>query len=181
MRLAAMKRRWPIMLVLVLVAALLGTAGCTAPPPSSVPPPSSSNFNLTFKYGIGAWNELNTSQGTYTKDMIMDPPITVNLSLSKEELDRIYQKMVEINFFGYPDKFSVSVSPGESVGMVTPYCSYYFKVEYDAKVKELSWKDNIINEDKKAEKLRELINLIRDIIESKEEYKQLPPPKGGYQ
>ena len=175
MRLATMKRRWAIMLVLVLVAALLGTAGCTAPPP-----PSPSNFNLIFKYGVGARNELNTFDSTYTKDMITDPSITVNLSLSKEELDRIYQKMIEINFFDYPDEFSVSVSPGESVGMLTPYCSYYFKVEYDSKVKELSWEDKIINQDKKAEKLRELINLIRDIIESKEEYKQLPPPRGGY-
>jgi len=170
-----MKRRWSIMIVLALVAALLGT-DCVAPSP----PPSPSNFNLIFKYGVGAKNELNTSQGTYTKDMIMDPSITVNLSLSKEELDRIYQKMIEINFFGYPDEFSVFVPPGQSVGMLTPYCSYYFRVEYDSKVKELRWEDNIINEDKKAEKLRELINLIRDIIESKEEYKQLPSPRGGY-
>jgi len=170
-----MRKSWAIMIVLALMAALSGTVGCTAPPP-----PSPSNFNLIFKYGVGAKNELNTSQGTYTKDMVMDPSITVNLPLSKEELDRIYHKMDEIDFFGYPDQFSVSVSPGESVGMLTPYCSYYFRVEYDSKVKELWWEDNIINQDKKAEKLRELITLIRDIIESKEEYKQLPPPKGGY-
>ena len=169
-----MKRRWAIMIVLALVAALLGTVGCSAPPPSP------SNFNLIFKYGVGARNELNTFDGTYTKDMIMDPSITVNLSLSKEELDRIYQKMIEINFFGYPDEFSVSVSPGEPAGMVTPHLSYYFRVEYDSKVKELRWEDNITNPDKKAEKLRELINLIRDIIESKEEYKKLPSPRGGY-
>jgi len=169
-----MKRRWSIMLVLALVAALLGAEGCVAPPPSP------SNFNLIFKYGVGAKNELNTFEGTYTKDMVMDPSITVNLSLSKEELDRIYKKIVEINFFGYPDEFSVSVPPGQAVGMVTPYYSYYFKVEYDSRVKELSWEDDIINEDKKAEKLRELINLIRDIVESKEEYKQLPSPRGGY-
>lgn len=170
-----MKRRWAIMIVLALVAALLGP-GCVAPSP----PPSPSNFNLIFKYGVGAKNELNTFEGTYTKDMIIDPSITVNLSLSKEELDRIYKKIVEINFFGYPDQFSVFVPPGQSVGMVTPYYSYYFRVEYDSKVKELRWEDNITSEDKKAEKLRELINLIRDIVESKEEYKQLPSPRGGY-
>ena len=168
-----MKRR-QIIIVLVLVAALLGTAGCSAPPPSP------SNFNLIFKYGVGARNELNTFDGTYTKDMIMDPPITVNLSLSREELDRIYHKMIEINFFGYPDEFSVSIPPGQSVGMVTPYCSYYFRVEYNSKVKELWWEDNIINQDEKAEKLRELIKLIKDIIESKEEYKKLPSPSSGY-
>lgn len=175
-----MRKSWALMIILALMAALSGTAGCVAPPLSPAPPPSPSTFNLTFKYGVGAKNELNTSQGTYTKDMIMDPSITVNLSLSREELDRIYQKMIEINFFGYPDEFAVSIPPGQSVGMLTPYYSYYFKVEYDSKVKELWWEDDIINQDKKAEKLRELITLITDIIESKEEYKQLPPPTGGY-
>jgi len=171
-----MKKSWALMIVLALVAVLSETAGCVAP----LPPPSPSSFNLIFKYGVGAKNELNTLQGTYTKDMIFDPSITVNLSLSQEELDRIYNKMVEINFFGYPDEFSIFVPPGELVGMVTPHRSYYFRVEYDSRVKELWWEDDIINQDKKAEKLRELITLIQDIIESKDEYKQLPLPRGGY-
>ena len=54
------------------------------------------------------------------------------------------------------------------------------KVEYDSKVKELWWEDEIQNENKDADKLRELINLIRDIVKSKDEYKELPEPKGGY-
>ena len=169
-----MRKRWSILLGLALAAALLGTAGC------SIPLTNPSNFNLIFKYGVGAKNELNTFEGTYTKDMIMDPSITVKLPLSQEELDRIYQKMVEIDFFSYPDKFFVSVPPGEVVGMVTPHLSYYFKVEYDSKTKELWWEDEIIKEDEKAEKLRELIKFIRDIIESKEEYKKLPPMRWGY-
>ena len=158
---------------LALAVALL-VIGCTPAPPVT------SNFNLIFRYGVGARNELNTFKGTYTKDMIADPPITVPLRLSEEELDRIYQKMAEIDFFAYPDEFSISVPPGESVGMVTPYSSYYFKVEYDSKLKELRWEANIINEDTKADRLRDLIKLIGDIIESREEYKQLPPASGGY-
>ena len=110
----------------------------------------------------------------------MDPSITVNLSLSKEELGRIYQKMVEIDFFDYPDEYKATVFPWQSKGLKLPYSSYYFRVEYDSKTKELSWKDNILNKDKRAEKLRELIKFIRDIIESKEECKQLPPARGGY-
>jgi len=169
-----MRKGWLIVVSLALVLALLGTVGC------GTSTRRESNFNLIFKYGVGAKNELNTFEGTYTKDMVMDPPITVKLHLSQEELDRIYQKMVEIDFFSYPDKFFVSVPPGEVVGMVTPHLSYYFKVEHDSKTKELWWEDEIINEDEKAEKLRELIKFIRDIIESKEEYKKLPSPRGGY-
>ncbi len=162
----------------VLVIVILAIVGCGIF--VLIQPTIPSNFNLVFKYGVGAMNELNTFKGAYTKDMVVDPSITVNLPLSKEELHRIYQKMIEIDFFNYPDKFSISVPPEELVGMVTPYQSYYFWVEYDSKIKELSWGDNITNEDEKAEKLRELIKLIIDIIESKEEYKKLPEPRGGY-
>ena len=88
-----MRKGWLIIASLALVMALLETVGCVAPTPSP------SSFNLIFKYGVRARNELNTFNGTYTKDMVMDPSITVNLSLSKEELDRIYQKMIKIDFF----------------------------------------------------------------------------------
>ncbi|TFB08835.1 hypothetical protein E3V08_02295 [Candidatus Atribacteria bacterium MT.SAG.1] len=141
--------------------------------------PSESNFNLIFKYGVGAGNELNTFKGIYTKGMVTDSPITVNLSLSKDDLNKIYQKIIKINFFNYPDKFSVSILFGETVGEVTPHSSYYFKIKYNSKVKELWWEDNIVNKDEKTEKLRGLVRLIIDIIESKEEYKKLPPPRGG--
>ena len=167
-----MIKRWSIVASLALTVAFVGMVGCSAH--------TSPDFNLIFKYGVGAKNELNTFEGTHTRDMIMDPSITVDLSLSKEELDSIYQKMEAIDFFEYPDRFSVPIPPDGRVIMVTPYYSYYFKVKYDSKIKELWWEDEIKNENMEADKLRELIKLIRDIIESKEEYKQLPPPRGGY-
>ncbi len=138
--------------------------------------PAGPFFNLAFKYGVLARNELDTFKGTFTKDMVLDPPIIVNLLLSREELDRIYMKMIEIDFFDYPGNFSVSTGSG----FVTPHSSYYFRVAYDSGIKEIWWDDAIIGEDKKAEKLRELIHLITGVIESKEEYRRLPPPTSGY-
>jgi hypothetical protein len=168
--------KWGIILagVLALVLPLAGTVGCDEAEPETA------GFNLEFKYGVTAGNILDTFEGTYTKDMITDPPITVELSLSDEEKETIYQKMVEIDFFGYPDEFSVEVPPGEMIGMVTPYNSYYFKVEYDSQVKELRWDDEITNPGERADRLRELIAVIRNIIESKEEYKSLPDPTSAY-
>lgn len=102
------------------------------------------------------------------------------MSLTKEEMSKIYQKMLEINFFDYPDKFSVTAPIGEAVGMVTPCSSYYFKVANDSRIKELSWADCVTNKNERADKLRELIRYIQSIIESKKEYRELPTPKGGY-
>lgn len=125
-------------------------------------------------------NELDTFNNTYIKDMVTNPPITVNFVLNDQEKQKIYDKMVEINFFDYPDEFIVTVPPGQNIGQVTPYSSYYFHVEYNSKKKDLSWDDNIIVSDSKADELRELIQLIQDIIETKDEYKELPAPSGGY-
>lgn len=137
-------------------------------------------FNFIFKYSVTARNVLDTFQGTFTKDMVLDPPITIELTLSDAEMDSIYQKMVEIDFFSYPNEFEVDVSGSELIGTVTPYSTYYFDVEYPSGTKELKWEDEITNPDEKADKLRELINLIRNIVESKEEYKNLPEPGSGY-
>ena len=160
--------------LLTLVLSFAVTTGCNGQETEE------SDFNLEFKYGVMARNILDTFEGTYTKDMVTDPSITVELTITEEEKDLIYQKMVEVDFFSYPDEFSVDIPPGENIGIVTPYSSYYFKVEYDSQIKELRWEDEITNPDEKADRLRELILLIRNIIESKEEYKTLPEPTSGY-
>jgi hypothetical protein len=169
-----MKKALLFMASLLLAIILFGVTSCDNPAPVE------SSFNLIFKYGVTAKNELDTFKGKFTKDMITDPSITIELSLSEVEKESIYQKMVEIDFFSYPDRFKVNVPPGELTGMVTPYSTYYFKAEYDSQVKELWWGDEITNPDQKAEKLRGLIMLIRNIVESKEEYKKLPEPRSGY-
>jgi hypothetical protein len=134
---------------------------------------------MILEYGVGAKNKLDTFARTYTKDMITSPSITVSLYLTTEELRRIYKKMLEINFFDYPDKFVVH-PPGDIIGIQTPFSSYYFIVEYNSKIKKLSWNNDIVYVDEKAGKLNELIRLITDIISSKEEYQKLPEPRGGY-
>jgi hypothetical protein len=147
---------------------------------SILPESRPADFNLVFKYGYDTVNKnvLNTFNGTYTWDMVVDPPVTIDLSLSDEEMDSIYQKMLEINFFCYPDKFVIPVPYGGSVHAVTPYQGYYFRVECNNKVKVLRWEDYILNENDDAKNLRRVISLIRSIIRSKDEYWELPSPEG---
>jgi hypothetical protein len=162
-------------LIVIISGLLLWTAGCI-----DADTTQEGEFNFILKYGVMAKNEIDTFHNTVTKDLIMDPSITISLSLTEGEMDEIYQKMVEIDFFNYPDEFKVIVPEGELIHLVTPYYSYYFRVEKDAMVKELKWEDEIMNPDEKADRLRELISLIRDIVESRPEYQVLPEPSGGY-
>jgi len=177
-----LKRYILVVSLLILMSFVSLVTGCAnrANKPEEPTTANELEFNLVFKYGIGARNVLNTYDGTYTKDMVAGPPVTTHLSLSRDELSTIYNKVVEIDFFNYPDKFAVYVPPWEPVSMVTPYESYYFRVEHGSKIKELSWEDSITNPNNDADKLRELIQCIRDIVESKREYKKLLPPRGGY-
>lgn len=165
-----------LIICLSLVATSLIAGSCDNTPITSQGP----GFKLIFKYGVGAKNVLDTFAGTYTKDMIIDPSITIPLALTEAEKTSIYQKMVEIDFFSYPDVFKVDVPPGGQATIVTPHTTYYFKVEYDSRVKELKWEDEIVNPDERATRLKTLINFIQKIIESRDEYKKLPEARGGY-
>jgi hypothetical protein len=98
------------------------------------------------------------------------------LSLTEEEMERIHRKMIEIDFFSYPARFSIP----DITGSVTPYNSYYFLVEHNSEFKELWWEDGFTAEYQRAEKLRELIRLIKRLVESKDEYRKLPDPRGLY-
>jgi hypothetical protein len=142
-----------------------------------------SDFNLVFRYGhyrVEAKNELNTFRGSYTRDMVTRSPITVKLCLTREDLDRIYVKMVEIDFFSYPDIFRVPLS-GDVKGKRSHWYTYYFKVQNGTKVKTVRWDDRyFISGSEEHENLMELARLIWEIIETKPEYRRMPRPRAGY-
>jgi len=130
-------------------------------------------FNLIFRYGVGAKNELNTFNNTFTKDMVIDPPITVNLKLSNNEFESIYQKINKLKLFNKGES-TKSSQPNVSV---IPCSSYYLNVQDNSNQKELFW-DNCRG--RISDKFQQFTDFIILIIKSKEEYKKLPPTKGGY-
>ena len=137
------------------------------------------DFNITLRYGILARNELNTFENTVTKDLILDGTITVRFYLSQADLDSIEEMVNQIGFFNYPDTFVVR-SQDSMRTFISPNNTYDFKVASGSTLKTLFWNDAIIANDPQATKLRALITLIRTIVESKPEYRQLPPARGAY-
>ncbi len=61
--------------------------------------PYPEDFQIVLKYGVQTRNILNTSAGTYTKDMILDPPVTINLTLTQRELDTVWRLIQENEFY----------------------------------------------------------------------------------
>ncbi len=124
---------------------------------------------------MGAKNELNTFEGTYTKDLIIDGTKTTRLTLSPEELRQIQQKMVDIDFFNYPESF-----PPKPGYRMYPRADYYIKVQNGSTVKEVSWNTESLIDSCIQDNLGQLATYIMNIIVQKPEYKMLPPANGAY-
>jgi hypothetical protein len=139
--------------------------------------------NILFRYGISGakhMNELNTSKGIFTKDMVDKDPVKTNLDLNQDELDTIFKKMVEIDFFSYPRNYQPQ-REGDVHGYTTPSSIYYLEFKDDTGTKIVQWSDKYyVPDDAGYEKLMELADQIIDIIEAKPEYKKLPKPTAAY-
>lgn len=134
------------------------------------------SFNLIFKYGVGARNVLNTFDGTFTKDMIVDDPITIPLELTSAELEGIHQKIDELDLFREQEKYQ-----GDIFTLSTPCSSYDLYVESGGVQKRLTWDcENPVSNSSENPELDIFTEYIRSIVESKEAYKKLPEPQGGY-
>lgn len=143
----------------------------------------SDDFNFILKYGIGAKNVVNTFDNEYTKDLILDGTVITKLTLTKEEKEQILNDMIKINIFDYPDKYTPPYkdNPDPDIDYrVSPHGTYYFKIYYKGKTKEINWDNTNNSKAEKAIKLLELIWKIDDIIRTKDEYKKLPEPNGEY-
>ena len=134
---------------------------------------SKNPINLDFKYGYEGRNELNTFTGAFTKDLVADGTATTWLILSREELSQIQNRLSDIGFFNYPDIFP-------SQGAVTPRTDYYLRVQDGSTVKEVTWYQDSLMDEKTKTDLTQLYSLIVSMIKEKLEYKLLPPANGGW-
>jgi hypothetical protein len=161
---------------LCLFLIVFSLVGCNlANTGEQLPESKPKDFNFVFNYAVNAKNQLNTIKGQYTKDMITEPSVTTDLILSDEEMNSIYLDMRKINILNYPENFNPKGNLGQK-----PFQTYSIKIVANGKEKYIYWKDENISQTKNANQLRELFKKIQERIIKKEEYKKLPPAKGGY-
>lgn len=163
------------MLVLALLAFMLTACSESKTKNNQLPEKKPSDFYFVLNYGINAKNQLDTQKGTYTKDMVTAPSVTTALKLSDKEVNEIYTSMRNINILSYPDNFNPKSNMGQK-----PFLTYSIKIIVNGKEKNIYWNDEFISSSKEAVNLRALFKRIHEIISSKEEYKKLPAPQGGY-
>ena len=138
--------------------------------------------NIIFRWGVPVGkqlNELDTLKGIFIKDMVNKDPVRTTLDLSQEELDTIYQKMVDIDFFSFPRFYNPIL--GEYIGAGTPFSIFYLEYINETGTKIVQWDDKYsLTTDTGYNNLKELAKFIIEIIIDKPEYKELPKQDGGY-
>jgi hypothetical protein len=135
---------------------------------------SQPTFNVIFRYGHEGKNILNTFNGTFTKDMIVDPSITTNLVLTQDEMNSIRSMMDTVRFF------SVSQSDLVQTARIFPTRGYSLSFQNSTLTKELSWPYGADLNVESGSRLENLADLIIGIVQSHQEFKMLPEPNGGY-
>ena len=102
-----------------------------------------SSVNLIFRSKVeGAkWeNELNTFEGYFQKDMVIELPAITNISLTQEDLDRICMKIHKIGFFSYPAVLDTTPK-GSRWSESTPYIDYSLEVQIGTRIHSVRWTD----------------------------------------
>jgi hypothetical protein len=182
------KQRQSAALCALIAISLSVTASQETPKQSSV-----SSFRFVLKYGVGSKNVLDTVAGKFTKDLI-GSTATADLKLTDVELNQVHEKLTQIDFWNDQKFPSVFTVPNWHC-TTDPHDSMVMWAAEEAKVKELAWQDMSSRlaclpevaiqsyrgpEFLPAEQLRELVQLIRQIIESKAEFQKLPRTRGAY-
>ncbi|RDW18212.1 hypothetical protein CWR48_11535 [Oceanobacillus arenosus] len=177
-------------LIIIIIALCLGS--CSQPEQNSdesdsdsissttksMPEKIPDDFNFSVQFGVGKKNEINTFKGTVTKDLISDGTATTEIILTDLELNDIYEKMKEVNIIE-----TKTFIPEPIDGMVCvqqPHGEDIWEIIIKGETIIYSFSEEYCEPTNDAEELMDLRNYVFDIIKSKDEYKELPPSKGGY-
>ncbi len=157
--------------VLVCFSVLVTVCGCNLESP---PQPSEQSVKILFQYNFR--DEINTFNLTLTKDLILDGTTTISFWLTKSEQDLILSEAMQVGFFTLPDTLpklqGVSVSPDPSPDVL--------RIEANGQLKTVVWHYPLDTTYQDTKAIIQLTRTIKNLIESKEQYKRLPPPRGGY-
>ncbi|WP_156321093.1 hypothetical protein [Bacillus sp. JCM 19041] len=129
------------------------------------------DFGFSVSYGIGGKQKIDTFENIVQKDLVADGTIEVELALTNEDLDLVYEKMKEIPItkqLKLNDHCAVEPAPSSS-----------WLIQYEHEEIELVYEGQC-SAGMVAE-LYELEEFIYRLVSEKEAYKRLPEARGGYE
>lgn len=174
-----------MMLAIILIA-------CAETSPKNEPPSSSKtnltartmpndmpdDFGFSVSFGYGMKDEINSFNGTVTKDLIADGTVTVVLVLTDAEMLEVYKKMKEIGVTN-PKQFTPKPIIGESCEQ-EPYEEDVWKITFVGETIEHHISGKYCEPTEDAKQFYALRNFVFSKMKNKDEYIELPEASGGY-
>lgn len=143
------------------------------------------DFSVIYAYGYYAGNILNTVNNTYTHDMVGDPPVVINLTLSELEMTSIWNATQNNNFFRMKNltDFCPQYPSSSQCANIIPEKESRLTVTANGQNQTVMLRQNYeLNQgqDPDLRRFRNITATIDNILSQREELQDLPKPKGGY-
>lgn len=131
------------------------------------------DFDFSLIYGVYGKNAIDTFTDSVTKDLVIDGVAETELVLTEEDMEWIYEQMMESNIMGELDL-------DEDPTCITEPPSYTeWHIQMNGETKKIAY-DDFCDEPADVLKLIELKDSIHELVSEKEVYQALPDSNGFY-
>jgi len=146
--------------------------------------PSDFNFSISYGY-LEAKNRIDTYNGTFTKDLIMDGTKTVNFTIPSAEMEKIYTAFKEYRISELPEDINSNVIIGSLSVIREPEYRYSLTYTCNNETKSVVCNDGGPWDAYKGapdtrNRLVNFVNTVCDYIYNTDIYKNMPSANGGY-
>ncbi|MDF9840580.1 hypothetical protein M2105_001579 [Paenibacillus sp. PastF-1] len=133
------------------------------------------DFAFSVRFGITGKNEINTFNGTVTKDLVVKGTAQAELVLTDSEMADIYARLRTINIYR-----ELKLEPDMKNCAKTPFGEEHWQIRLDGEERSFYWDEENCEITADAEQLKELRSYIFELVKSKPAYLELPEAVGGY-
>ncbi|WP_342562070.1 hypothetical protein NST84_20865 [Paenibacillus sp. FSL R7-0345] len=133
------------------------------------------DFAFSVRFGITGKNEINTFNGTVTKDLVTLGTAQADFVFTDSELADIYARLRTINIYR-----ELKLEPDRKNCAKTPFDEEHWQIRLDGEQRSFDWDDENCETTADAEQLKELRSYIFELVKNKQAYLELPEAEGGY-
>ncbi|MEK5447209.1 hypothetical protein [Paenibacillus sp. FSL R7-0331] len=142
---------------------------------AQMPEARPADFAFSVRFGITGKHEINTFDGTVTKDLVLNGTAKAELVLTDSEMADIYARMRTINIYR-----ELELEPDRKNCAKTPFDEEHWQIRMDGAQFSFDWDDEACETTKDAKQLKELRSYIFELVKTKQAYLELPEAVGGY-
>ena len=162
----------------------LQTPRSATPASATLAPEMPADFDFILTYGYSGANVLDTYNGKFTKDLIMNGTATIDFTLPDEAKREIYESLIRCGVHEMPELLTNETRDGKYMMEPSPSYKMFFTYTAGGVTQSVSWPKG------RGDTLRELpsqnnnfISFVRGVaryMEKTEEYAAMPQAEGGY-